>query len=419
MQYWRGVIVLALALMASTAAPAVAQNGTTTGAETPSADAVGQLERLATLRAEGVLTEEEFAAAKARLLAAIGASASANPLDSEEAKALCERLVAGLFDATLPPPALLPPSKQASAAIDGSDREVAVLCSWQTPGPTASTLQVSIVCPDASNVAMLCTRGGSMVGMGEPACSWPSSGGGEAVTQSGCLLRGAMTQRADVPPPELDVHQAVRAMAARMGPRQITAPTPVPPAPPTRAPARSSDVVTAQRGPSQSARGGTEICPLQLDVDLTKAHDFQGRTFRSMPEGSQIVTKTGSYVCDKARVESVTVTKETDRPREVLLDISVLLSTKWMRQDVNLTVSLLVNGETVKSEEFRSLTIGDPSANWAARNVAFAGSSSKARGLRLWVKRAKFDEWFGSGSAPAVRVVMEVADHDDEEADEE
>lgn len=65
------------------------------------------------------------------------------------------------------------------------------------------------------------------------------------------------------------------------------------------------------------------------------------------------------------------------------------------------------------------LEIGNPEANWAARNVAFAGSSSKERGLRFWLKRAKFNEWFGPDSKPAVRVVMEVVDSSDEEKEGE
>nr|WP_276512001.1 SHOCT domain-containing protein [Microbacterium thalassium] len=47
------------------AAPAVLSNGETSGSEL---SVVEQLERLAALRASGVLSEEEFTAAKARLV---------------------------------------------------------------------------------------------------------------------------------------------------------------------------------------------------------------------------------------------------------------------------------------------------------------------------------------------------------------
>src|SRR5687768_15946041 len=155
--------------------------------------------------------------------------------------------------------------------------------------------------------------------------------------------------------------------------------------------------VTATQAPTPTP--SQEICPLQLDFDLSP----HLAKLREAPEGTAVSASTSRYVCDKARVEHITVRKTTDRPREVLLEVSALLSSKWMRQDVNLTVSLLVNGQVVKSEQFRSLTIGDPNANWAARNVSFAGSSSKERGLRFWVKRAQFTEWFGPSSKPSVR----------------
>lgn len=51
-----------------TAAPTPAAPGPSASATATSDDLVTQLERLRTLRAEGVLTDEEFAAAKARLL---------------------------------------------------------------------------------------------------------------------------------------------------------------------------------------------------------------------------------------------------------------------------------------------------------------------------------------------------------------
>jgi hypothetical protein len=68
-----------------------------------------------------------------------------------------------------------------------------------------------------------------------------------------------------------------------------------------------------------------------------------------------VSVSTSRYVCDQARVEHITVRKTTDRRREVLIEVSALLSSAWMRQDVNLTVSLIVNGKVVKSDEFRSL----------------------------------------------------------------
>jgi hypothetical protein len=185
----------------------------------------------------------------------------------------------------------------------------------------------------------------------------------------------------------------------------------------TATPATSQ--VVASQAPTPKLPPQQELCPLQLDIDLHQLEGVAGRTIISMPSGGSLSAKTGQYVCDKASIERVSITKETDRPREVLVTVDALLSSKWMRQDVNLTVSLLVNGEIKKSEEFRALTIGDPDANWAARNISFAGSSSKTRGLRFWLKRAQFNEWFSPENRPSVRVTMAIVDGGNDEEEEQ
>jgi hypothetical protein len=173
--------------------------------------------------------------------------------------------------------------------------------------------------------------------------------------------------------------------------------------------------VIASQVPTPPPPPRQELCPLQLDIDLHELEGAAGHTIASMPAGGFLSTNTGQHVCDRARVATISFKKETDRPREVLITIDALLSSEWMRQDVDLTVSLLVNGEIKKTEEFRALTIGDPNANWAARNISFAGSSSKTRGLRFWLKRAQFNEWFAPESKPSVRVTMAVVDGGDDE----
>jgi hypothetical protein len=63
--------------------------------------------------------------------------------------------------------------------------------------------------------------------------------------------------------------------------------------------------------------------------------------------------------------------------REVLLNVSALLSTEYVRQDVNLTIQILVNGEVKQTEQWRSLTIGTDQG--AAAYIPFGGSSPKVR----------------------------------------
>ncbi|HWM92428.1 MAG TPA: hypothetical protein VN493_16810 [Thermoanaerobaculia bacterium] len=181
----------------------------------------------------------------------------------------------------------------------------------------------------------------------------------------------------------------------------------------TAAPAAAQ--VTASQAPTPTPAPEQELCPLQLDIDLHHLERVARQTILAMPAGGALRTRTAQYTCDKARVESVSISKENERPREVLITIDALLSSGWMRQDVNLTVSLLVNGEVKKSESFQALTIGDPNANWASRNVAFAGSSSKSRGLRFWLKRSEFEKWFAQDANAQVRVRLEVVDDGEDE----
>jgi hypothetical protein len=179
----------------------------------------------------------------------------------------------------------------------------------------------------------------------------------------------------------------------------------------------ASAQVVASQAPTPTPTARQEICPLQLDVDIRDLERSSRQALATMPAGSSLITRTDQYACDKARVQSVSIAKETDRPRELLVTVNAHLVTEWMRQDVNLTVALLVNGEVKKSEEFRNLTIGDPNANWASRNISFAGSSSKIRGLRFWIKRKQFEEWFGPEAKPSVRVTLAIV-HDDEDDDD-
>jgi hypothetical protein len=177
--------------------------------------------------------------------------------------------------------------------------------------------------------------------------------------------------------------------------------------------------VVASQAPTPTPHARQEICPLQLDIDIRDLEKTSRQAFATMPAGSSLITRTDQYACDKARVQSVSIAKETDRPREVLVTVNAHLASDWMRQDVNVTVALLVNGEVKKSEEFRDLTIGDPDANWASRNISFAGSSSKVRGLRFWIKRKQFQEWFAPESKPSVRVTLAVVDNDDDSDDDD
>jgi len=163
--------------------------------------------------------------------------------------------------------------------------------------------------------------------------------------------------------------------------------------------------VTASKGPSPTPQIQTEeICPLQLDFDLSKA--ALGKSLVDAPEGTAVGIGTGRYTCDKARVQRITVSKEKQRRRELQFVASARLATDWVRQDVNLTIQLLVNGEVKRTEQWHAITIG--TTEGGAGYIPFGGSEPKTQEAKWWISKADFDSWFSEGSRPSVRVQLEI-----------
>lgn len=197
----------------------------------PPIDQVTQLERLAALRTQGVLTEEEFQSAKARVLAAPqvpgvptvpGTAKPRNYLDDQDPAAFCWRLIEGAF-----PGAETATSKtsahQVSTADDGSDRQVSISCSWALSTPRPAILSVAVACGDAADPKTLCSASGQLAGEGSPLCLWGTEVAARAVAQSGCLMVGslAVDHRRSSPPgfesaSMVDVREVLRAMAGKI-----------------------------------------------------------------------------------------------------------------------------------------------------------------------------------------------------------
>lgn len=161
----------------------------------------------------------------------------------------------------------------------------------------------------------------------------------------------------------------------------------------------------------------TELCPLQLDIDLAKTPTH--RALIELPIGTPWVAKgVGAYVCDKAHFVSLFAVKEKERRDKVRLVVSPRLATDWLRQDVNLTVQLLVDGQVKLTEQWEDLTIGSDD-NAAARMGALWASSSKSPRAEWWVPTADLDAWFAEGSKPSLRLLLQISDSEDEEEEDE
>jgi len=161
----------------------------------------------------------------------------------------------------------------------------------------------------------------------------------------------------------------------------------------------------------------TEMCPLQVDVDLSKTPTHH--SLAELPIGSPWVAKgVQVFVCDKAHFVSLSVVKEKEKRDKVRLVVSPRLATGWFRQDVNLTVQVLVNGQVKLTEQWEDLTIGSDD-NAAAKMGALWASSSKSPRAEWWVPPADLQSWFAEGSKPSVRLLLQISDSEDDEDDDE
>jgi hypothetical protein len=175
----------------------------------------------------------------------------------------------------------------------------------------------------------------------------------------------------------------------------------------------SADEVRAIQGKPPAP---SELCPLQLDIDLAKTPTH--RSLGELPIGNSWHAKgVGAFICDKARFTSFFIVKEKERRNKVLLVASPRLSTNWFRQDVNLTVQVLVNGQVKLTKQWEDLTIGSDD-NAAGRMGALWASSSKAPRAEWWVPTSDLESWFAEGSNPSIRLLLQISDSEDNEDEE-
>ncbi len=138
------------------------------------------------------------------------------------------------------------------------------------------------------------------------------------------------------------------------------------------------DEVRATQG---KAPAPNELCPLQIDIELARTPTH--RSLAELPVGSPWSAKgVADFVCDKAHFVSFSAVKEKEKRNKVLLVATPRLATGWFRQDVNLTVQVLVDGGVKLTKQWEDLTIGSDD-NAAARMGALWASSSASQDVVL------------------------------------
>ena len=135
------------------------------------------------------------------------------------------------------------------------------------------------------------------------------------------------------------------------------------------------------------------------------------KAFNETPVGmTRAYNDAAGYVCDKARVGVVLLRREEKRGK-VLITATTALSTDWVRQSINLTVSLVSGGKEVRHEHWDDLVIG------AAKGAATSALGTFAMGFGTSHSKAPTAEWeltsaeweaLWKESAPTLRVILEI-----------
>src|SRR5882724_7302975 len=155
--------------------------------------------------------------------------------------------------------------------------------------------------------------------------------------------------------------------------------------------------------------------PMLIDISLGSSMSPSGKprkAFNETPAGTtRAYNDAAGYVCDKARVGVVLLRRE-EKHGKILVTATTALSTEWLRQHVNLTVSLVSNGKEVRHERWDDLVIGATKGGGATALGTFAmgiGTSHPKAPTAEWELSPAEWEALWKESTPTLRVVLEIA----------
>ena len=167
------------------------------------------------------------------------------------------------------------------------------------------------------------------------------------------------------------------------------------------------------------AQGDVEVAsPMLIELSLGAKNEgkVQRKALNEVASGqTRTFWETRKYVCDKARVVRVQVTKQVKKGM-VELEVASTLSTEWYRQDLDLTLALISDGKEIDRKSWEDLTIGsDKNAANKLGCLVCGASSSKTPKASFRVKEEDFNAMFSEGRAPLVRVIVKVKKSDEDE----
>lgn len=144
--------------------------------------------------------------------------------------------------------------------------------------------------------------------------------------------------------------------------------------------------------------------PLLVQVSLLPTKPG-GRSLITMSFESTQTFKTRQYVCDKARVEYIRLTKRQGSRGKVKVVATAGLSTEWFAQRLHLTIGLYDGDKQFKSETWK-LRIGHD--NFASGMLMIGSASSKMRDLEVELTPQELADLFAEGHAPTVKVLVAI-----------
>jgi hypothetical protein len=162
--------------------------------------------------------------------------------------------------------------------------------------------------------------------------------------------------------------------------------------------------VTAHHAEEPKAEADVEVAsPMVVEVKLPPS--FGSISPKPGSAFQKEFTETRRFVCDKARVEHLKVSRSTDKQGHAVISFEPKVSTGWYRQHVKLKLEVVAGEKTLLTEEARFVA---GTENAASALGVWGSSTSKTKGAELLVDEAAWKATFADGGAPIVRMTLAI-----------
>jgi hypothetical protein len=173
--------------------------------------------------------------------------------------------------------------------------------------------------------------------------------------------------------------------------------------------ATPEEVARMEKGPS--ARADVEVPnPMLLEIKLVKIGNRPSPLELKAGE-TWFSTETAPYVCDRARVQRVAVTRIDRRKKATRFRAEAMITSGWYRQDIDLTMTVqTASGRILGKQVWDDLTIGNARGPYSG--------STKVPKVEFYVPDDQLESTF-AGEEPAVmKLLIEIQGEDGDSDDD-